>query len=103
MWQDYLYGLCEKEGYGTSLKFVNFRSKSAGGWHNYALEFHFKDKEGHITTKIQYPHDNPYYQLFLQNISLRPFCYKCPAKGFSSGSDLTLADFLGRSKSRARF
>lgn len=98
VWQDYLYGLCENEGMGISVESVNFRSKSAGGWHNFALEFHFKDKDGHITTKVQHPHDNPYHQLFSQDISLRPSCYKCPAKGFSSGSDLTLADFWGVQK-----
>ena len=32
---------------------------------------------------------------FLKNINLRPSCYECKAKGFSSQSDLTLADFWG--------
>ena len=32
---------------------------------------------------------------FLKNINLRPSCYECKAKGFSSQSDLTLADLWG--------
>ena len=35
---------------------------------------------------------NPYMALFLQDMSLRPSCYKCPAREGRSGSDLTLAD-----------
>jgi hypothetical protein len=35
---------------------------------------------------------NPYMALFLQDMSLRPSCYNCPARGGRSGSDLTLAD-----------
>lgn len=103
VWQDYLRGLSKTVSSGFSLELVNFRSKSAGGWHNYALEFLFKDKTGRVSTKVQHPRDNPYYQLFFQNISLRPSCYKCPAKGFSSGSDLTLADFWGVQKVAPEF
>ena len=32
---------------------------------------------------------------FLQNIILRPSCYDCKAKGCSSQSDVTIADFWG--------
>lgn len=32
---------------------------------------------------------------FLQDIILRPSCYDCKAKGCSSQSDLTIADFWG--------
>ena len=35
---------------------------------------------------------NPYMALFLQDMNLRPSCYRCPARGGRSGSDLTLAD-----------
>ncbi len=95
VWHDYLDGLKATISPDHVLSAVNFRSKSAGGWHKFALEFCFRDSVGRTKRLIEYPRDNPYYQLFFQNISLRPSCYKCPAKGFSSGSDLTLADFWG--------
>ena len=38
---------------------------------------------------------NHYMKAFLQDISLRPSCYGCKAKGGSSHSDLTIADFWG--------
>lgn len=103
VWHDYINALGEKIGTGFKLSSANFRSKSAGGWHRFALEFVFTSEDGKTRTVIQHPHDNPYYQLFFQNISLRPSCYKCPAKGFSSGSDLTLADFWGIHKIAPEF
>ena len=32
---------------------------------------------------------------FLRNLYLRKSCYNCSAKGFTSGSDITLGDFWG--------
>lgn len=64
VWQDYIDGLREEVGDGNTLKSVNFRSKAAGGWHKFALEFNFENQEGKATDIIQYPRDNPYYQLF---------------------------------------
>ena len=36
---------------------------------------------------------NPYMQVFLSDIFLRPSCYDCKCKNGKSGSDLTLGDF----------
>ena len=36
--------------------------------------------------------DDPYMALFMQNMTLRPSCYNCPARAGSSSSDLTVAD-----------
>ena len=38
---------------------------------------------------------NPYMKGFLKDLYLRPSCYSCPAKGGTSRSDLTIADFWG--------
>lgn len=38
---------------------------------------------------------NSYMRAFLSDLSLRPSCFTCPAKGFTSGSDLTIGDFWG--------
>ena len=39
--------------------------------------------------------ENPYMRGFLHDLYLRPSCYECKFKGFSSGADLTLSDFWG--------
>ena len=98
VWEDYLANLIEEQGAEWKLTDVNFRSKSLGGWHKFALQFDFEDSDGKSNVIARYPGQDPYYQLFFQNISLRPSCYKCPAKGFSSGSDFTLGDFWGIQK-----
>ena len=38
---------------------------------------------------------NHYMKAFLRDIILRPSCYDCKAKGCSSQSDVTIADFWG--------
>lgn len=43
-------------------------------------------------------YDNAYMKAFLANLSLRPACYRCPAKSGKSGSDITLGDFWGIEK-----
>ncbi len=40
-------------------------------------------------------HKNPFLRGFIHDLYLRPSCYTCKNKGFSSGSDITLADFWG--------
>lgn len=69
---------------------ISFRDKS-NGWKNYNLLV--KD-EYDILYKECFS-ENPFMRIFLQNISLRPSCYACPAKSGKSGSDITLADFWG--------
>ena len=39
--------------------------------------------------------DNPYMRGFLNDLYLRESCYHCPARGFSSKSDITIGDFWG--------
>ena len=39
--------------------------------------------------------DNIYLRGFLQNITLRPSCFKCAFRNFRSSSDITLGDFWG--------
>ena len=43
-------------------------------------------------------HRNEYMLAFIHSLSLRPSCYNCRFKNFSSGSDLTIADFWGIEK-----
>lgn len=48
--------------------------------------------EGSINETL---HKNPYLRGFIHDLYLRPSCYTCKNKGFSSESDITLADFWG--------
>lgn len=47
--------------------------------------------------------DDPYMALFLQDMTLRPSCYSCPARNGRSGSDLTLADLWNVSEVAPEF
>ena len=64
------------------MTYVRFKDKSAG-WRHYAF----------TTSFGSCPYmDDPYMALFVQDMTLRPSCYKCAARDGRSGSDLTLAD-----------
>ncbi len=90
VWQSYLASFRK-----VSLRSANFRDKSQG-WHNFGLKL-----EGSATPlSVDWQHfasfrNDPYMQIYRGNLSLRPSCFNCPAKGGRSGSDLTLADFWG--------
>ena len=72
---------------GPGLVNVIFRDKSFG-WRRYHLAYVYKDR----TDKIRYDRD-PYMQLFLQNLSIRPSCYDCAFRNGGNSSDITLGDF----------
>ena len=72
---------------GDGLEHVNFRDKSEG-WRKYHIAYIYKDK----VEKVRFDKD-PYMQLFLQNVSLRPSCYDCAFRNGGHRSDVTLADF----------
>ncbi len=88
LWQKYLDFLKEKRE-GTPVR-VNFRDK-CHGWKMYGLKIEFGGQKVYYRTHIR----DSFMQLFLQNLSLRPSCYRCLAKENGSGADLTLGDFWG--------
>lgn len=72
-----------------------FRDKMFG-WHHFGLSLKgVKRSDMSIWHQSGIFSANPYMQVFLNNLSLRPSCYNCPAKCGRSGSDLTLGDFWG--------
>lgn len=76
-----------------NIKFIGFRTKEKG-WKNFCFNLRYNQSER--TVSMLSPHlDNPFMKAFLHDIILRPSCYKCKAKGCSSKSDITLADFWG--------
>lgn len=84
LWEKYVMALEALEG--GKMKYVRFRDKKRS-WMHY--DFVYDAGNGEIRRKYM---DDPYIALFAQNMTLRPSCYKCPARNGRSGSDLTLAD-----------
>lgn len=85
LWEKYVSAL--ETRHGSKVRSVNFRDKSRS-WRKYDFTVEFSD--GSISRT--YHHDDPYMALFLQDMTLRPSCYSCPARNGRSGSDITMAD-----------
>lgn len=76
-----------------NIRSIGFRTKEKG-WKNFCFNLRYNQSER--TISMLSPHlDNPFMKAFLHDIILRPSCYECKAKGCSSKSDITLADFWG--------
>lgn len=78
------------------LKNINFRDKS-DGWQNFRFALHFvkqmgKGEEKSVLSSSNH-NDNIYMRGFLNDLYLRPSCYKCKFKRFQSTSDITIADY----------
>ena len=84
LWEKYVKAL--EVRHGGKLTSLRFRDKSRSWMH-----YDFVYAAGADEVRMPYV-KNPYMALFLQDMSLRPSCYNCPARGGRSGSDLTLAD-----------
>lgn len=84
LWERYLDCLSRK--YKGRITEVTFRDKSRS-WVHY--EFAVANEAGRFARPYM---DDPYMALFVQNMTLRPSCYSCTARGGRSGSDITLAD-----------
>lgn len=83
--------------YKSGIKAISFRSK-INGWRKYSflMKLNFSTNDGENTKIFSQPiHSNTYMKAFLSNLSLRPACYKCPAKQGKGASDITIADFWG--------
>ena len=80
--------LTEREReFGADAQEVSFRSKVTG-WENYSMKIDFFNG-----SKYEYNHkSDPYMQMFLKNICLRPSCHDCHFKTTNSYADITLGD-----------
>lgn len=84
VWDSYLKEL-QKRG---QIKAISMRNKHFG-WKTYSLRVDYND--GKVFSEIFTW--NHYFQAFLNDVSLRKPCYKCPFKGVIPESDITLADY----------
>lgn len=76
--------------YDGQIEDIIFRDKSYG-WKNYRYKINFNN--GKVESEIF--SSNIYSIGFLNDLYLRPSCYKCNSKNFINGSDISLADYWG--------
>ena len=75
---------------GASVRRISFRHKNYG-WKKYSLSFSFENDKEYL---CQLGAD-PFMNIFLHDLCLRPSCYNCAFKYKYRKSDITLADFWG--------
>lgn len=88
LWSKYV-SFREKEA-GASVLNVSFRHKYYG-WKKFSVLFEFLNGTEYLSPLNK----DPYMQMFLQDLCLRPSCYDCRFKKKNRESDITLADFWG--------
>lgn len=74
----------------NNIKSIDFRSKNNGISKN---EIVMEHTDGSISRELSTK--NKFYCDYIECRNLRPSCFKCPAKNFSSGADITLGDYWG--------
>ena len=93
VWKEFLKQIEMK--YGKKIEKVVFRDKTVDnnvlfdGQRNLTLKYIFDDGEILYRNKD----DDKFFDGFLAKLFLRPSCYECRVKSFSSGSDIQLGDF----------
>lgn len=84
LWEKYVKALTDR--CGRTIKDIRFRAKERS-WRKYDIVVSCDDGD------VRTPHQkDPYMLLFLQDMTLRPSCYRCGFRNGCSGSDLTMAD-----------
>lgn len=94
IWRMYLQSVVRDK----KISSITFRDKSLG-WRNYALRITATDESESEKVIIHEGKDqNLYMRGFLNDLYTRPSCSNCPARNYTSGSDLMIADFWGVEK-----
>ena len=73
---------------------VNFRTKLEG-WKKYYFTVEYNEN-GMSKVYNECVTDSLYMKGFLNDLYIRPSCFECPAKNFTSAADFTIADFWGQ-------
>lgn len=90
VWRAYLEEVVKQ---GQSISCVEFRNKEKG-WKKFSFFLSYNGV-GKTVSMLSPFTENHYMKAFLSDIILRPSCYECKARGCSSQSDITIADFWG--------
>lgn len=85
VWKVYLNWLINREK--SEIRSINFRNKT-NGWKKYMMNVDFLNNKTYCV-----PHNSdPFMQVFLSNVCLRPSCHDCRFKKLHRMSDITLGD-----------
>ncbi|WP_238915428.1 Coenzyme F420 hydrogenase/dehydrogenase, beta subunit C-terminal domain [Clostridium sp. YIM B02555] len=87
-----------KNKYNSNIKDIRFRDKALG-WNKFSYVTEFENNKIYSKTL----HEDIYMKGFLHDLYLRPSCYECKAKNFTSNSDISLADYWGVEKKHSEF
>lgn len=93
VWRDYL-GAQRRKMQAADITAISFRDKSES-WRRYNVRICFAQRDGRESCMVTPYRRDLFMRGFLKDIYLRPSCYRCAAKGGSSGADLTIADYWG--------
>lgn len=88
LWKKYVEHQADKSG-GEIVK-AEFRHKKCG-WHIFGSRLENSNRKVLYSTL----REDPFIQVFLRDLCLRPSCYQCPSKGLDRSADLTIGDFWG--------
>ena len=97
VWHQYLLWLKKKMTL-SKIRAIEFRNKNSGWQEAHLLISADGTTTGKNVVPVKvYEHiwRNPFTMAFLYNLCLRPSCYRCVARGGSSGADITVGDFWG--------
>ncbi len=96
VWKQYLNEKAAAKGYAASdITRLTFRDKTLG-WKDFSVVAVTVDASGKEQEIIrETSRENAYMRGFLKGLYSRPACSNCPAKRFTSGADITIADFWG--------
>lgn len=76
-----------------SIRSISFRDKRRG-WKHFSPVINYT-QEGKACSHDCSFWEDLYTKAFILNLTIRPSCYSCPAKGGRSQSDITIGDFWG--------
>jgi coenzyme F420-reducing hydrogenase beta subunit len=84
------YIAMREKQYGAKLRKLEFRNKDEG-WHRSAVRMEFENGKVYRTPITE----DEYMNGFLNSYMLKPSCYDCRFRNFTTGCDIALGDFWG--------
>lgn len=88
VWDSYIKWISNRKG--KKVKNIYFRDKK-NGWKNYNIVLEYDDYEREYISHSE----DLFFNVYLDNIDLRPSCYECNFKNYNRDSDITLGDLWG--------
>lgn len=90
VWAHYIHYRSQVDADGAAPTSICLRSKETG-WPSYSVRFDYENKKKYSALNSS----DPFIQCFVNNLCLRPSCYRCIYKGILRCSDFTLGDYWG--------